>query len=148
VRRATRVPTLGAALLAATLTTTLACFTSPRPQEMPVALGPRGAIVDAKLRDGSHARGELLEVNADALVLLSDARVLVVPRERIESAKAPGLGFFAYRSYGSAPLAMSDDIAFQARYPRGVPPTVLTALLADARQSAPDTATAARGTRP
>lgn len=123
---------LAAALLSA-------CHTSPPPERYPPARDPRGVAGTVAMRNGQKHEGELLAIDDSAYVLLVRGRVGVAPFTAVNSARFAEQSNFPTSSEGAAPTRRARERArLVSRFPFGIPPVALAALLAEARQDAPD----------
>lgn len=128
---------LGALLLTATIAA--ACFTSPRPETLAVANGPRGVAGEIWFRDKSKARVELIEVRDTAYVVAHAGRIAVVPYSSVAEASFETVGPLGL-GRGRAPSAKTRErLRFLSRYPFGIPEAAMAELLRTAGQDAPDT---------
>ena len=111
----------------------VACYTGPSSNEFHPATTPRG--VDARVELPHRSiRGELLEVRDTAFVLYDDAGtgLVLVPFSAVGGARFDALGSY---SGGTPDPEWSAKLRQVSRYPYGMSPSVLQALLANAHQA-------------
>jgi hypothetical protein len=109
----------------------MACTHGPALEEYGPALQPNGVGIEIDLRSGPDISGELLAVEADALVVRSDERLLRVP-----------LGLIA--TVTAKPMSGRREITprflqrakLHSRFPGGITPEIERALLDTYGQSA------------
>jgi hypothetical protein len=111
-----------------------ACHTSPAPDVVALADSQRGAMVMLHMVDGSARTGELLAVRDSSLVLLRNRQVAVVPLSAVAI-----VDFGETRlSLERTPAAELLDRARRAsRFPYGITPGAMAALLRSTGQEAP-----------
>jgi hypothetical protein len=120
------------------------CYTSPHPDTLDFATGPRGVSGEIWFRDDSRARVELLEVGDSAYVVVRDGRVVVVPYGAVDDASFETVGLLQIGA-GRVPSAgLRERLRLLSRYPFGLPEPARVELLRAAGQVAPDTVRAAR----
>jgi hypothetical protein len=108
-----------------------------RLQDVAVANAPAGTRVEVRLRDSERmVTGELLDVRDDALVVLSENRVNLIPLAMIRRA------WYADASVvnGGGDTLGPEDRSFlrlYSRYPNGISPEVMARLLRALGQDAP-----------
>lgn len=125
----------GAALLIGALG---ACFTGPSARTFPPARDPGGIAADLRLelRQG-RLRGELLEVQDSALVVLrDDSLVTIVPIRAIRSGSFAKPGLLIANGYISR--RGRERLRLVSRFPAGLTPELRARLLAAYGQTAPD----------
>jgi hypothetical protein len=134
--RAAARPLLGAIALAGAIS--IACFTSPRPETLAVATGPRGVSGQLWFLDKTNVRIELLEVRDTAYLVMHEGRVALVPYASVAEASFETVGPLEI-GRGRVPSAKTRErLRFLSRYPYGVPEAALSELLRSAGQDAPD----------
>jgi hypothetical protein len=118
------------------------CMTSRPPRTFPRATSPNGEFLTLDLANGHQVAGELLAATDTAWYLMVNGRV-----GSVRAAAIVGLqrGVFDNRAYrwsfpaGEGPSpGRTRDVRDGARFPHGLTPEVLAALLATTSQSAPD----------
>lgn len=126
-------------LIAASALLLTACRTSAPPRqaaERDTHLGSTGTV---RLADGNGATGELLAVEDSAFVLLTSQRILVVLFDGVSEARFGGTASFEFgpgrRPRESVIKQWRDD----SRFPFGMTPRAMTALLAATLYTQPDT---------
>ena len=87
------------------------------------------------LRSGGTTAGELLEVRDTALVLLVDNRVVLIPNTSIANAGFQG-GDLKTHSVTPSEF-LSGNLRLLSRYPSGISPAVMAALLSASGMSQP-----------
>jgi hypothetical protein len=135
-RRARRGMLAGIAALAA------ACMTSGDPRAYPQATSAFGAEVTVSLVGGGGVQGELLAVTDTSVLLMVRDRV-VVARGAAIIIIAAGRTWFSYAN-GGPRIASLERLRRLSRFPYGIAPATMAALLAKSAQSAPDDASAVR----
>ena len=128
---------VAAALLAAATAPT-ACHTSPPPEQYTPARDPRGVGGTLTMQDGRTVAGELLAVDDSSFVMLAGRRVGVARFGAVRRAAFAHLGPVSRSSGGRPTPQMLERARLLSRFPFGIPPAAMTALLADAQQAAPD----------
>lgn len=129
--RATMAALTGAMLVGA-------CYTSPKPQAIPEATSLNGELGTVTLAYGRTFSGELLAVTDTSWVMLVGNRVSMVRSAALQKVLVPSTGDIAY-SGGKATSATRLEAARHAvRFPYGISPDVMSALLAKSGQQAPD----------
>lgn len=95
-------------------------------EEFPVANSPAGAATTVLIRTGM-INGELLEVRDTALVLRRGIEVLLIPNASITNVRFQG---FDLRTHTRTPDELRrSDFRLLSRYPYGISPAVMAALL-------------------
>ena len=133
-RRATRLLCLLAAL---------GCYTSPRPEEYRPATNPRGVMGTLSFSGNRSVRVELLELQDSAFVVLLDDRVGIAPFRVVLDARFDRIGVVAV-ARSAPPAELHEQLRLASRFPFGIPPEALAALLAVHDQAAPDELAAER----
>ena len=113
--------------------TLAACYTGPSAKKFRPATTPRGVDARIELHQRSLS-GELLEVRDTAFVLYDNAGtgLVLVPFSAVHDARFDALGSYS----GGVPDAeWSVKLRQVSRYPYGMSPSVLQALLANAHQA-------------
>lgn len=112
------------------------CFVGPSVGGFPPAQGPEGIAADLHLKD-ARVRGELLEVQDTAIVVLREQRVVFVPLEAIDygTFRQRGTLIVDGRFFDEAAAA---KLRLVSRFPAGLSPERRAALLAAYGQSEPD----------
>lgn len=107
------------------------CYTGPSAGGFGPATTPHGVASTLQL-DRTTVQGELLEVSDSGYVLLAQDALVFTPYDAVNDARFAGLG-----SYGSGrPRAASmAKLRLMSRFPQGLSPPTLAALLAETRQS-------------
>ncbi len=123
-----------------------ACFTSPRATADPRATLARGITCDVAYSNRRPLQGELLAVGDSAYTLLVGQTVVVAMYHNAISASfhIPRSGGSRTGVNGWPSQTVRDDVVSYARFPLGIPPQALSALLRAGGQVAPDTARATR----
>ena len=128
---------LRSALLAVSVLAT-GCMTSRAPQNLPQATSPFGQSATVRVDDGHEVTGELLAVTDSAWYLMVDGRVSSVRTGAIIMVRVTNVGNVWLKANPGG-YGVTVDVARQgARFPHGISPAVLTTLLANASQAAPD----------
>ena len=109
----------------------LACKHGPALEDYGPAQQPNGIAIEIDLRTGPDIAGELLAVEADALVVRSEERLLRVPVALIRTAEAKPMS--ARSAMTSAFLRRAK---WHSRFPGGITPEIERALLEAYRQTA------------
>ena len=111
----------------------LACYVGPSTRTFAPAHGPDGIEADLRL-EGARVRGELLEVQDTALVLLRINRVVLVPLAAIR------VGSFSQRGVlvedGYVARGALAQLRLVSRFPAGLTPKLRARLLAAYGQTA------------
>jgi len=116
-----------------------ACMVGPSTRTFAPANGPKGIEADLRLGGGQgRVRGEVLEVQDTALVLLSVNRVVLVPIRAIEVGRFSRRG--ALIENGRVGRGVLPWLKLVSRFPAGLTPEIRTRLLAVYSQTAPDVA--------
>jgi hypothetical protein len=137
MRVSSKVPLPLLAIVAGALMT-LSCYTSPKPQAIREATNPYGARGTVTLSFGRKFEGELLALTDTSLVMLVDGRVATVRTSAMSELVMPMAGVLKYAG-GRAPSSKQLERArHMMRYPYGIQPGVMAALLAKSAQQAPD----------
>jgi hypothetical protein len=114
-----------------------ACMTSPSLRDFQPALRPNG--IEGSLvmdRWGTHDV-ELLALTDTAYVVMKWNRVAVAPYRQVRNASFRQFGIAA-EEYAPPVGQRREDLRLLSRFPAGISPAVLAALLADTGQTAPD----------
>jgi hypothetical protein len=135
-RQRVAVPTGGALALVAALAA--ACFTSPLPERLAVATGPRGVSGEIWFLDESKVRVELLEVRDTAYLVMHDGRIALLPYATVAEASFETVGPLMIGDGRVPPAKLRERLRFLSRYPFGVPEAAMSELLRSAGQHAPD----------
>ena len=125
-------------MVTAALLTLGACMMGPRAGNFAPATGPQGIEADLRLRQGdveSRVKGELLEMQDTALVLLSAGRVVHVPIGAIEWGRFPRRLLIAQGGMGKRTGPWLKGVS---RFPAGMSPEIRARLLAAYGQTQPD----------
>lgn len=101
----------------------------------PVANSPEGVATTVSLHNRAFFAGELLEVRDTALVLRRGTEVLLVPNASIANVQFQG-GDLRTRSITPAEF-LRRDLRLLSRYPSGISPAVMAALLSASGRSEP-----------
>lgn len=113
-----------------------ACTIGPSARTFLPALGPAGAEMQIELENGSRIAGELLAVDDTSFVLLSDAQITVAPFDLVRWADVAQMG--TQIAEGEPPARLQRErLARVARYPQGIAPELMRALLANYGQEQP-----------
>lgn len=108
-------------------------------EDFSVANAPAGVATVVTLTSGATVSGELLEVRDTALVLRRDAEVLLVPSSAIANAQYQGTDL---RTHSLTPDGfLQADLRLLSRYPSGISPNVMSALLSASGKSEPTVVT-------
>jgi hypothetical protein len=108
------------------------------PEAFPVANSPAGVAAGVSVRSGGMIVGELLEVRDTALVLLRGTEVVLVPNVLILNVRFQGSNL---RTQSVTPAEfVGSGLRLLARYPSGISPTVMAALLSASGRSEPTVA--------
>lgn len=108
-------------------------------EDFPVANAPGGVPTTITLRSGGMVSGELLEVRDTALVLSRQTEVLLVPNSAISEAQYQGGDL---RAHSLTPdRFLRADLRLLSRYPSGISPTVMSALLSASGKPEPTVVT-------
>jgi hypothetical protein len=110
------------------------CTFGQRPQNLAFTRAPLGANAELST-DAGAVRGELVAVEDSGLMVLRGRRLLFVPLQRIQTVTIQTLGRMNLRQ-GSPENFRSARLV--SRYPYGLSPQVLAALLRTYGQTAPD----------
>jgi hypothetical protein len=109
----------------------VSCFTGPSAHSFTPAVTGHGVDGQLQLRNRT-VKGELLELRDTAYVLATDEGILLVPFPAVRRAKFESFGSFG----GGVPDSeWRERLHLASRFPRGIPESALTTLLAEARQS-------------
>lgn len=115
-----------------------ACFTSPTPRRAAARDTNRGETVTLHLTDGTSRAGELLGWRESSLMALVGGRVAhlaIADIVYLTPTRNPT------REIGLRTREERGDVARMSRFPFGISPTVLTALLAENKQQSADSIT-------
>ena len=109
------------------------CYTGPSTKDFRPATTPRGVGARIELHHRSLS-GELLEVRDTAFVLYDDAGtgLVLLPFSAVAGARFDEIGSY---SGGTPDAEWSVKLRQVSRYPYGMSPSVLQALLANAHQA-------------
>ena len=91
------------------------CLVGSQARNYPPATGPAGAIVNLELTDKSKASGELLAVEANALLLLRVHELTRISLSQIRRGRAPKIGF-DHNLAGNT----RERLRLVSRFPQGV----------------------------
>lgn len=130
------IPLLFVAALAAGCVTRI----GKGPEAFPVANSPAGVATTVVLRRGGTVTGELLEVRDTALVLRVDNKVALIPNTSIANAGFQGGDFRGndLRIHYVTPAEFrNSNLRLLSRYPSGISPSVMAALLSASGMSEP-----------
>ena len=142
IRRARRLVLRGALAALAVVPALVACRTSPPPRTIPHATSPYGEQISVTLKDNRSFVGELLAVSDSSLMLMVHNRVAFARAGAISAVRASRFAL-RYSDAAGPPSKELEKARRGARYPYGISPEVLAALLAKTSQSSPvDLATA------
>jgi hypothetical protein len=117
------------------------CYTSTNPQGYfrgAIANGVSGVL---RVHDGRTVRGELLEVRDSAYVLLVSAHVTVVPYRTISSAKFEEQDWTMSGFFANPSPQTRERLRWDSRFPFGIRPAAMDALLRASGQTEPDVIT-------
>jgi hypothetical protein len=104
-------------------------------EAFPVANSPAGVATTVALRSSRIISGELLEVRDTALVLRRDTEVVLVPNASIGNVRIQGTDL---RTEALTPDEfLSRDLRLLSRYPSGISPAVMAALLSASGRAEP-----------
>jgi hypothetical protein len=107
-------------------------------EAFPVASSPAGVAAGVSIRSGGMIAGELLEVRDTALVLLRGTEVVLVPNALILNVRFQGSNL---RQQTLTPEEFAGGgLRLLARYPSGISPAVMAALLSASGRSEPTVA--------
>jgi hypothetical protein len=107
-------------------------------EAFPVATSPAGVAAGVSVQSGGMIVGELLEVRDTALVLLRGTEVMLVPNALIVNVRFQGGNL---RPQSLTPNEfVGGGLRLLARYPSGISPAVMAALLAASGRSEPTVA--------
>jgi hypothetical protein len=104
-------------------------------EAFPVANSPAGVAASVSIRSGGMIVGELLEVRDTALVLLRGTEVVLVPNALIINVRFQG-GNLRTQSLTPEDFA-ARGLRLLSRYPSGISPQVMAALLSGSGRSDP-----------
>lgn len=114
------------------------CTIGPSEHTFRAGLGPAGAETTVEPRGAPRIIGELLAVDDTSFVLLTTGlRVTIVPYRHIESAILAQMGTQIADGLAPPP-AQREKLARVARYPQGIAPDLMSALLAAYGQERPE----------
>jgi len=111
--------------------TASACYTGPSVGSFPPAMSGHGIEGTVHL-DHTRLAGELLDASDSGYVLLSDRAIFYTPYIAVKSAGFSGVG--SHRD-GRPDPEMLERLRLVSRFPKGITPAMLQALLADLRQT-------------
>jgi hypothetical protein len=128
------LPLIAACITAAGVVT--ACIqTSPDPRIDPALRSPLGVHGQIDV-GGDRYEGELLTITAADFALLTDRHLVVIPFAIAGDARFSAIGVSTFR----APWTThAEQLKYASRYPYGIPPAALDAILRQRGQTAPDT---------
>lgn len=112
-----------------------ACMVGPSTRTFTPAKGPQGIEADLRLQ-GARVRGELLEVQDTALMVLRADRVVLVPLHVITSGRFRNRGTLVWN--GQASKGSLPRLRLLSRFPAGLTPEVRARLLAVHGQTQPE----------
>ena len=114
---------------------TACVYTSPSPVNDPATGSPLGARAEITAGRDQYT-GELLAITAADFTLLTDRRVVVIPFDvaGIAHFRSVGIG-----TYGAPWPSNAEQLKYASRFPEGIPPSALDAILRTRGQTAPDT---------
>jgi hypothetical protein len=112
-------------------------YTSGDPKRDPRATSPYGIVGTVMLPSGASVSGELLTVTDTSYVLLADRRIVVVP---FASEVTATFNTLPRAVFGRPTRPEMDRLKLESRFPYGIPPVAMTALLAKYSQQGPDVA--------
>lgn len=120
---------LGLALLASVAAS--ACYTGPSVGSFPPATSAHGVESTIHL-EHTRLAGELLDASDSGYVVLSERAIFYTPYGAVKSASFSGVG--SHRD-GRPEAGMLEHLRLVSRFPKGITPAMLQALLADLRQT-------------
>jgi len=114
------------------------CVIGPSTRNFAPATGPQGIGADLRVKWGprGRVRGEVLEVQDSALMVLSANRLVLVPIRAIQYGRFTRRGTLIEN--GRAHRRTLDDLKRVSRFPEGMSPEIKARLLAAYGQTAPD----------
>ncbi len=115
----------------------VACYVGPNVARFAPATGPRGIVVDLRLKQ-ARVQGELLEVQDSALLVLRDDRVVLVPLAAVQVGSFEQRGVLIENGHSAGPT--TQELKLISRFPAGLTPAMKTRLLATYGQTEPDRA--------
>ena len=126
---------VGAAILTA-------CMTSPDPRSSPRSTSPYGQHTRLYLENGRSVAGELLAVTDTAWYLMvggrvGSARTAAIAAMSVDLGKR-GIQTVGLRDGAGLNARRTEAARDGARFPHGIPPEIMTALLARSSQSEAD----------
>ncbi len=130
-----RCSTTARRLAAMSLVLQCACFTSPSPHNAALRDTQRGEAVTLHLINGTARVGELLAVRDSSIVLLMGDRVAEAALADVADLS---VNRDAWRSIRLETSAARAQVARVSRFPFGITPSALSALLAESKQQVPD----------
>jgi hypothetical protein len=133
--RLSALPTARRASALACLFVVTACYTSLAPHEVALADSQRGTMVMLHMADGSARTGELLAVRDSSLVLLRNQRVVTASLSSIASIDLGDTRLDIAQGERTHDLLMR--IRDASRFPYGITPAAMAALLRSTGQDAP-----------
>jgi hypothetical protein len=110
-------------------------YTSPKPSEDPTLRLPYGVRGEVDVGRDRYA-GELLAITGVDFVMLTDRRLVVIP---FAIAGTGDFGSIGVTTYGAPWQVHSEQLKYASRYPYGIPPVALDAILRQRGQTVPDT---------
>jgi hypothetical protein len=114
------------------------CRTSPPPQAVPQATSPYGAHSIVTLVDGKTFDGEVLAITDSSWILMVGDRVASVRDGAISNVRVADLGELRYADGGRPSASELHRARRVTRFPYGIAPEAMAALLAKSTQSSPD----------
>jgi hypothetical protein len=124
------------ACAAAWLLASMACYTSPRPEEVALSDPQHGGMVALFMNDGTERKGELLTVRTDSFILLLDGRVAIAPLSAIHTVGFDGVPLEVIED-GRMSSRLMDVARAESRFPFGITPPAMATLLKRSGQDAP-----------
>ena len=112
-----------------------ACMVGPSTRTFTPAKGPHGVEADLHLK-GARVRGELLEVQDTALLVLRADRVVLVPLRMIAAGQFRNRGSLVWN--GRASRDALPRLRLLSRFPAGLTPEVRARLLGVYGQTEPE----------
>ncbi len=110
----------------------------PREDRIGSFVPPAGVSVEVRLHEGDDGRkqeitGELLAVQDDGMLLLTD-RIVLIPFEAAERVRSGEHPLGRRVTWGMAPEEIAEALRPASRYPNGIHSTVLARMLATLNQ--------------
>ena len=119
----------GLALLASVAAS--ACYTGPSAGSFPPATSGHGVESTIHL-EHTRLAGELLDASDSGYVVLSERAIFYTPYSAVKSASFSGVG--SHRE-GRPEAELLERLRLVSRFPKGITPAMIQALLADLRQT-------------